>query len=62
MHEHHAFLPISLPFLHKYDLKRPNFKFSLERERQGKHFYCIFLSSGAVFYLQVHLNFLILLN
>ena len=35
LHVHHAFLYISLPSLHNYDVKWPNFKFTWERERQG---------------------------
>ena len=43
---HHAFLLISLPFLHKYDVKWPNFKSSQERER-----YCIDFLSSAISWL-----------
>ena len=32
LHVHHAFLYISLPSLHKYDVKWPNVKFTRERE------------------------------
>ena len=39
LHAHHAFLYISLPSLHNYDVKWPNFKFTWERERQGDKFY-----------------------
>ena len=39
LHVHHAFLYISLPSLHNYDVKWPNFKFTWERERQGDKFY-----------------------
>ena len=39
LHVHHAFLYISLPSLHDYDVKWPKFKFTFERERQGDKFY-----------------------
>ena len=39
LHAHNAFLYISLPSLHNYDVKWPNFKFTWERERQGDKFY-----------------------
>ena len=39
LHVHYAFLYISLPSLHNYDVKCPNFKFTWERERQGDKFY-----------------------
>ena len=39
LHGHHAFLYISLPSLHDYDVKWPNFKFTWELERQGDKFY-----------------------
>ena len=39
LHVHPAFLYISLPSLHNYDVKWPNFKFTWEQERQGYKFY-----------------------
>ena len=39
LHVHQAFLYISLQSLHNYDVKRTNFKFTWERERQGDEFY-----------------------
>ena len=39
LHVHHAFLYISLPSLHDYDVKWPNFKFTWELARQGDKFY-----------------------
>ena len=39
LHAHHAYLYTSLPSLHNYDVKWPNFKFTWERERQGDKFY-----------------------
>ena len=44
LHVHHAFLYISLPSLHNYDVKWPNFKFTWERERQGDKFYHLCMS------------------
>ena len=32
LHVHHAFLYISLPSLHDYDVKRPNLTFCVQRE------------------------------
>ena len=43
---HHAFLYISLPSMHDYDVKWPNLKFFWGRERQGDKFYHLFLNSG----------------
>ena len=48
LHVHHAFLYISLLSLHNYDVKWPNFKFTLERERQADKFYHLCLNLGAV--------------
>ena len=58
LHVHHAFLYISLPSLHNYDVKWPNFKFTWERERQGDKFYHLGLNSGAVPSLQLQPKFL----
>ena len=38
LHVHHAFLYISLLFLHNYDVKWPHVKFTWEPERQGYNF------------------------
>ena len=51
LHVHHAFLYISLPSLHNYDVKWPNFKFTWERERQGDKFYHLCLNSHGCFLL-----------
>ena len=47
LHGHHAFLYISLPPLHNYDVKCPNFELTGERERQNDKSYCFSLNSGA---------------
>ena len=54
LHVHHAFLYLSLPSLHNYDVKWPNFKFTWERERQGDKFYhlCPNLSEFPSLHLQ----------
>ena len=39
LHVHHAFLYISFPSLHNYNVKWPNFELTWERERQGDKFY-----------------------
>ena len=57
LHVHHAFLYISLPSLHNYDVKWPNFKFTWERERQGDKFYHLGLNSCAVPSLQLQPKF-----
>ena len=59
LHVHHAFLYISLPSLHNYDVKLPDFKFTWERERQADKFYHLCLNSGAVpsLHLQRKLSF-----
>ena len=38
LHVHHAFLYISLPFLHDYDVKMPNFAFYGERKQATTKF------------------------
>ena len=38
-HVHHAFLYISFPSLHNYNVKWPNFELTWERERQGDKLY-----------------------
>ena len=53
LHVHHAFLYISLPSLHNYDMKWPNFTFIWERERQRYKFEHLCLNSGAVPSLQL---------
>ena len=35
LHVHHTFLYISLPFLHDYDVKMPNFAFNEERKQSS---------------------------
>ena len=41
-HEHHAFLYISFPFLHDYDVKMPNFAFYGGRKQAKTKFYFSF--------------------
>ena len=58
LHVRHAFLYISLPSLHNYNVKWPNFELTWERERQGDKFYYLSLNSDAVDpSLQFQLNF-----
>ena len=42
---HHAFLYISLPSLHDYDLKMPNFTFCRGREQKATTFFSLFGTS-----------------
>ena len=44
----HAFLSISLPSPHNYDVKWPNVKFTWERKRQCDKFYHLCLNSATV--------------
>ena len=53
LHVHHAFLYVSLPSLHNYDVKWPNFKFTCERERQGDKFYHLCVNLSAFLSLQL---------
>ena len=57
LHVHHAFLYISLPSLHNYDVKWPNFELTWERDRQGDKFIHLSLNSDAVPSLQLLPNF-----
>ena len=57
LHVQHAFLYISLHFLHNYVVKGPNFKYIWERERQGDKFYHLCLNSGTVPFLQLQPKF-----
>ena len=41
LHVHHAFLCISLPSLHDYDVKFPNFTFYGGRERRQRPSFCL---------------------
>ena len=43
LHVHHAFLCISLPKLHEYDVKMPNFTFCRGREHNTTTFFFLFL-------------------
>ena len=43
LHVHHAFLYISLPSLHEYDVKMPNFTFCRGREHNTTTFFFLFL-------------------
>ena len=53
LHVHHAFMYISLPSLHNYDMKLPNFKFTWERKRQGDKFYYLCPNLSAFPFLQL---------
>ena len=43
LHVHHAFLYISLPSLHEYDVKMPNFTFCRGRGHNTTTFFFLFL-------------------
>ena len=43
LHVHHTFLYISLPSLHNWNVKGPNFELTWERERQGDKFHFLYL-------------------
>ena len=57
LHVRHAFLYISLPSLHNYDVKWPILSFFRGRERQGDKFYHLRLNSGAAPSLQFQSKF-----
>ena len=57
LHVHHVFLYISLPSLHNYNVKLPNFKFTWERERQGDKFDHLCPNSGVDLSLQLQPKF-----
>ena len=57
LHMRHAFLYISLPSLHNYDVKWLKFRFTWERKRQGDKFYNPCLDSGEVPSLQLQPKF-----
>ena len=59
---HHAVLYNSLPSLHNYDVKCPNFKFFWGRERKGDKVYHLCLNSGAAALFCSNLNPLFLSN
>ena len=42
LHVHHAFLYISFPFLHDYDVKMPNFAFYGGNKQTTTNFYFSF--------------------
>ena len=42
LHVHHTFLYNSLPFLHDYDVKMPNYAFCRERKQATTKFYFSF--------------------
>ena len=42
LHVHRTFLCISMPFLHNYDMKLPNFTFYGERKKATMKFYSLF--------------------
>ena len=48
LHAHHAFMYISLPSLHYYDVKMPNFTFRGGREHKTTTFF-FFLNFDTVF-------------
>ena len=54
LHMRHAFLYISLPSLHNYDVKWLKFRSTWERKRPGDKFYNHRLDSGEVPSLQLH--------
>ena len=62
LHVHHAFLFISLPSQHDYDVKWLNFKFFWGRERQGDKFYHLCLNSDAAPLFSSNINSLLLSN
>ena len=49
LHVHHAFLYISSPSLHDYDVKMHNFTFCGEREHKATAFFLFFLNFDTVF-------------
>ena len=58
VHVHHAFLHISLPFLHNHGVKWPiSFEFTWVRERQDDRFYHLCLNSCAVSSLHLQNKF-----
>ena len=48
LHVRHAFLNISLPSLHDYDVKMPNFTFCGGREHKATTSFLLFLNFDAV--------------
>ena len=59
---HHAFLHVSLPSLHNYNMKWPNFEWTWEWEWQGDKFFFLSLNSETVPSLQFHYNLTSLLS
>ena len=54
LHVHHAFLYISLPSLHYYDVKMPIFTFCGERERKTRTSSFFFRTSIQSFRIELH--------
>ena len=48
LHVHHAFLYISLPSLHDYNVKLPDVSFCQEREQTDNNFLFLFLNFDAL--------------
>ena len=48
LHVHHTLLYISLPFLHNFDLKMPNFTFYGEHKQAMMQFYSLNLNLDMV--------------
>ena len=47
-HVHHTFFYISLPSLHNYDVKMPNFTFMEDVNKRGRIFFLLYLNLSAV--------------
>ena len=45
---HHTFFYISLPSLHNYDVKMPNFTFMEDVNKRGRIFFLLYLNLSAV--------------
>ena len=56
LHVRHAFLNISLPSLHDYDVKMPNFTFCGGREHKATTFFLFFRASIQSFRIQLQKN------
>ena len=56
LHVHHAFLYISLPLLHDYDVKMPSFTFYGGRKTSDDKLFFLFLNLSAVLKNQLQGN------
>ena len=45
---HHTFFYISLPSLHNYDVKMPNFTFMEDVNKRGRIFFLLYLNLSAI--------------